>query len=57
MSGVLHFTGDESVREGGTTTWLAALNPKALKVIKRSLLFTAPWHRRMFFNVEQAAQA
>jgi len=38
------------------TLWLAALNPKALEVVKRSPLFDALGHERMFFNIEQAVE-
>jgi high affinity sulfate transporter 1 len=47
---------EEKTREAGMTLWLAALNPKALEVVKRSPLFDALGHERMFFNVEQAVE-
>ena len=47
---------DEKVREAGMTLWLAALNQKALEVVKRSPLFAAMGRERMFFNVEQAVE-
>lgn len=47
---------EEKLREGGITLWLAALNPKALNVIKRSSVFTTLGLERMFFNVEQAVE-
>ena len=34
----------------------AALNPKALNVVKRSPLFATLGHERMFFNVQQAVE-
>ena len=45
---------EEKLREAGITLWLAALNPKALNVVKRSSVFTTLGYERMFFNVEQA---
>ena len=48
---------EEKQREAGITLWLAALNPKALNVVKRSPIFAALGHERMFFNVEQAVEA
>ena len=48
---------EEKLREGGITLWLAALNPKALKVVKRSPVFSPLGYERMFFNVEQAVEA
>jgi high affinity sulfate transporter 1 len=50
-------TFDEKLRERGITLWLAALNPKALEVVKRSPIFADLGHGRMFFNVEQAVEA
>jgi len=47
---------EEKLREGGITLWLAALNPKALNVLKRSSVFTTLGYERMFFNVEQAVE-
>jgi SulP family sulfate permease len=47
---------EEKLREGGMTLWLAALNPKALKVLKRSPLFATLGYERMFFNVEGAVE-
>ena len=47
---------EEKLREGGITLWLAALNPKALNVVKRSPVFTNLGYERMFFNVEQAVE-
>jgi len=48
---------EEKQREAGITLWLAALNPKALNVLKRSSVFTTLGYERMFFNVEQAVEA
>jgi sulfate permease, SulP family len=48
---------EEKQREGGITLWLAALNPKALNVVKRSPIFAILGRERMFFNVEQAVEA
>ena len=48
---------EEKLREGGITLWLAALNPKALNVLKRTPLFATLGYERMFFNVEQAVEA
>jgi len=48
---------EEKMREGGITLWLAALNPKALDIVKRSPLFAALGYERMFFNVERGVQA
>ena len=48
---------EEKMREDGITLWLAALNPKALDIVKRSPVFTALGYERMFFNVERGVQA
>jgi sulfate permease, SulP family len=53
----LILTFDEKLRERGIILWLAALNPKALEMVKRSSVFTDLGHGRMFFNVEQAVEA
>jgi len=47
---------EEKMREAGITLWLSALNPKALKVLKRSPIFATLGYERMFFNVEQAVE-
>jgi SulP family sulfate permease len=47
----------EKLRERGITVWLAALNPKALGVVKRSPIFAELGYERMFFNVEQAVES
>jgi len=48
---------EEKLREAGITLWLAALNPRALEVVKRSPLFATLGYERMFFNLEQAVEA
>jgi SulP family sulfate permease len=48
---------EDKQREAGITLWLAALNPKALNVVKRSSVFTTLGYERMFFNVQQAVEA
>ncbi len=48
---------EEKLRDGGTTLWLAALNPEPLKVIERSPLGQILGHDRMFYNLEQAVEA
>jgi len=48
---------EETLRESGMTLWLAALNPKALDVIKKISLGKILGRERMFFNVEQAVSA
>lgn len=48
---------EEKLREAGITLWLAALNPRALEVVKRSPLFPTLGYERMFFNLEQAVEA
>jgi hypothetical protein len=45
---------EKKLRESGMTLWLAALNPAALDVIKRTSLGKVLGRQRMFFNVEQA---
>jgi SulP family sulfate permease len=44
------------VKERGITLWLAALNPKALEVVKRSPLSIALGHNRIFLNTELAVE-
>jgi len=41
---------EEKLREAGITLWLAALNPRALEIVKRSPLFATLGYERMFFN-------
>ena len=48
---------EEKLKENGINLWLAALNPAALEVVKRSPLFSALGYERMFSNVEQAVEA
>jgi high affinity sulfate transporter 1 len=47
---------EEKTHETGITLWVAALNPRALEVVKRSPLFAAVGYERMFHNVEQAVE-
>jgi MFS superfamily sulfate permease-like transporter len=48
---------EEKLRERGITLWLAALNPKALEVVKRSPVFATLGCERMFFNLREAVKA
>jgi len=48
---------EEKLKEAGTILWLAALNPRALEIVKRSVLGLILKDERMFFNVEQAVEA
>jgi sulfate permease, SulP family len=48
---------EEHLRERGAALWLTALNPEALKVIKRSPLGKALGTERMFFNLNDAVAA
>jgi MFS superfamily sulfate permease-like transporter len=48
---------EEKLKENGINLWLAALNPAALEVVKRSPLFSTLGYERMFSNVEQAVEA
>jgi MFS superfamily sulfate permease-like transporter len=45
------------LREQGVELWLAALNPEALEVVKRTPLFERLGRGRMFFTVEAAVAA
>lgn len=47
----------KNIGENGITLWLAALNPRAFDVPKRSSLFRTLGHERMFHNLEQAVAA
>ena len=47
---------EEKLKETGITLWLSALNPRALEVLKRSPVFAALGHQRLFFNMEQAVE-
>lgn len=49
--------GERKLRQEGVSLWLAALNPEALRVIKRSSLGEVLGRERMFFNVQQAVEA
>jgi hypothetical protein len=44
-------------RESGTDLWLAALNPEALELVRRTPLAERLGRERMFFTVEQAFAA
>jgi MFS superfamily sulfate permease-like transporter len=48
---------EEKLQAEGITLWLAALNPEALKVVKRSPLGQALGRERMFFNLRDAVRA
>ncbi len=48
---------EEKLRERGVVLWLTALNPEALRVIKRSPLGQALGTERMFFNLPDAVAA
>jgi SulP family sulfate permease len=47
---------EEKLRERGITLWMAALNPKAMQVLKRFPLWPTLGRERMFLNVEQAVE-
>jgi MFS superfamily sulfate permease-like transporter len=49
--------GEEKQREQGVELWLAALNPEALELVKRTPLAERLGRERMFHNVEQAVTA
>ena len=49
--------GEEKQREQGRELWLAALNPEALELVRRTPLAGRLGRERMFFNVEQAVAA
>ena len=49
--------GEQKLQQEGITLWLAALNPEALRVIRRSSLGKVLGRGRMFFNVQQAVEA
>jgi MFS superfamily sulfate permease-like transporter len=44
------------LRESGVALWLAALNPEALKVIRRSPLEKTLGRKRMFLSLEEAVR-
>ena len=48
---------EEKLHENNITLWLAALNPRALDMVKRCGLFDKLGRDRMFFNLEQAIEA
>ena len=47
----------EFSEKGGVELWLAALNPEALELLKRTILADRLGRKRMFFTVEQAFAA
>lgn len=49
--------GEEKQREQGREFWLAALNPEALELVRRTPLAERLGRERMFFTVEQAVAA
>jgi len=49
--------GEEKQREQGRELWLAALNPEALELVRRTPLAERLGRERMFFTVEQAVAA
>jgi MFS superfamily sulfate permease-like transporter len=49
--------GEEKQREQGIELWLAALNPEALELVRRTPLAERLGRERMFFTVEQAVAA
>ena len=49
--------GEERHREEGKELWLAALNPEALELVRRTPLAERLGRERMFFTVEQAVAA
>jgi high affinity sulfate transporter 1 len=49
--------GEEKQREQGRELWLAALNPEALEMVRRTPLAERLGHERMFQTVEQAVDA
>jgi high affinity sulfate transporter 1 len=48
---------EEKLRERGIELQLAALNPKVLEVVRRSILGKRLGTKRMFFNVEEALKS
>ena len=46
---------ENKLHDNGITMWLAALNPRALDMVRRSGLFAKLGRERMFHNLEQAA--
>jgi MFS superfamily sulfate permease-like transporter len=49
--------GEEKLREEGVEFWLAALNPEALEMVRRTPLAERLGRERMFFTVEDAVAA
>ena len=49
--------GEEKMRDQGVTLWLAALNPEALDMVRRTPLADMLGRERMFFTVEDAVNA
>jgi MFS superfamily sulfate permease-like transporter len=49
--------GEEKQREQGRELWLAALNPEALELVRRTPLAERLGRERMFFTVEHAVAA
>ncbi|HJY05219.1 MAG TPA: sodium-independent anion transporter, partial [Bryobacteraceae bacterium] len=45
---------EQALRNEGIALWLAALNPSALEVVRRSKLGEALGHERTFFNLDTA---
>ena len=45
---------EKRLQQSGITLWVAALNPEALEIIRRSALGTTLGRQRMYFNLEQA---
>jgi len=50
-------TAEKRLREHGFALWLTALNPEALRVVKRSPLGTILGRGRMFFDLREAVNA
>jgi MFS superfamily sulfate permease-like transporter len=48
---------EEKLRGQGVELWLAALNPEALALVRRTILAERLGPERMFFNVEDAVAA
>jgi sulfate permease, SulP family len=48
---------EERLRERGVALWLTALNPEALRVVKRSPLGRVLGHERMFATLAHAVAA
>jgi sulfate permease, SulP family len=48
---------DEKLQEGGIALWLAALNPSALEVVRRSPLGRTLGNERMYHNAQEAVAA